>query len=450
MAAIPAIAPALRLAATAGPASARPQRPRGSLSLAHRTPEAHWQSDERFALLLKFLTTHRAAVDEVVLGEGSGFWTPLEQIERSNEVLTRRIARLKEAGWRTGINFGVTMGHEDAPAGSVPPLPMPPTVGHDGTISNACPCPNSSEYRANISKRYELTALTNPDFIWTDDDLRASHHGPIYPCFCPICLKLFGHGTDREELVRQLNAPANGELRKAWTEFLAASIAGVCAGIQRAITQANPSVEIGLMTIGYSHSTYGGYDINRWMKAMGARRGRPGHGYYTDEAARTLLVSKSLDVGREVRDYPPEVDIIQYELEDYPHIPLDKSARTVINEYTTALMMGCNGIAFTLFPFTEVSFDDYDRVFGEMAVERPAWEALLRARAGMPALGFWPADNRLLMANRQVDEKGWFWEHGVYDIQQCDETLEMGLPEPPTQRRFAASFLRAKWQKPST
>ena len=69
-------------------------------------------------------------------------------------------------------------------------------------------------------------------------------------------------------------------------------------------------------------------------------------------------------MGRQVRDYPPEVEITQYELEDYPHIPLDKAARTVINECTAALMMGCNGIAFTLFPFTEVSFEDYDRVLG--------------------------------------------------------------------------------------
>jgi hypothetical protein len=236
IAAIPAITPGVRLLGADGPAGSRPRRARGSLSLAHRVPEAHWQADERFALLLKFLTTHRAAVEEVVLGEGSDFWTPLDQIERSNEVLARRIARLKEAGWPTGINFGLTMGHEDAPAGSVPPLPMPSTVGHDGRISNACPCPNSSEYRANISARYALMARTNPDFIWTDDDLRASHHGPVYPCFCPICLKLFGHGEDREELVNQLNAPGNGDLRKAWTEFRAASTESVCADIRRAIT----------------------------------------------------------------------------------------------------------------------------------------------------------------------------------------------------------------------
>jgi len=443
IAAIPALAPGFRLAGADRPAGSRPERARGTLSLAHRIPGAHWRADERFALLLKVLNTYRDAVDELALGDGSGFWSPPEQIERSNEILKRRIAQLKEAGWRTGINVGVTMGHEDRPEGSLPPLPLPPTVGHDGRVSNACPCPNSPEYRAYIDKKYELMARTNPDFIWMDDDLRASHHGPVYPCFCAICLKLFGRETDREKLVRQLNAPANGELREAWTEFLAASIEGVCSGVHRAIVQANPSVEIGLMTIGYSHSTWGGYAINRWMKALGSRRGRPGHGYYTDEAARTLLLNKSLDVGRQVRDYPPEVDIVQYELEDYPHIPLEKAARTVLNECTAALMMGCNGIAFTLFPFTEVSFEDYDRVLGAVSAERPAWEALLK---GMPAIpvGFWPADNRLLMARRQVDQTGWFWEHGVYDIQQPNETIEMGLPLTTDPRAACGVLLAGK------
>lgn len=415
-------------AARGGAAGSPATRARGSLSLAHRIPEAHWRADERFSLLLRVLNTYRSAVDEVVLDEGSSFWSSLAQVERSNETLKRRIAQLKEAGWLTGINFGPTMGHGDSDDASLPPLPFPPTVGHDGKVSNACPCLNSPEYRAYISKKYELMARTNPDFIWMDDDLRASHHGPIYPCFCPICLRKFGQGTSREELVKQLNAPDRGALRGAWTEFLAATIEGVCADVRRAIVEANPSVEIGLMTIGYSHSTYGGYAINRWMKALGARRGRPGHGYYTDEAPRTLMSDKSFDVGRQVRDYPPEADVIQYELEDYPHIPLDKAVRTVINECTAALMMGCTGIAFTLFPFTEVSFEDYDRVLDAVSSERPTWEALLKGRASLPLAGFWPADNRMLMANRQVDATGWFWEHGRYEIQQPNETAEMGLP----------------------
>jgi hypothetical protein len=385
-------------------------------------------ADERFALLAKFLSAYRSVVDEVALCNDFGSWPPLEKIEQANGILQRRIAQLKAQGWRTGINVGVTMGHGASDDPLMPPLSFQPAVGHDGKVSNASPCPNDPKYRAYISKKYELMAQTNPDFIWVDDDLRASHHGPTYPCFCPICLKMFGHETNREALVKQLNAPAQGDLRRAWTEFRAASIEGVCADVHRAIVEANPSVEIGLMTIGYSHSTYGGYAINRWMQALGARRGRPGHGYYTDEAARTQLLDKAFNVGRQVRDYPSRVDIVQYELETYPHIPLDKATRTVINECTAALMMGCNGIAFTLFPSTEVSYEDYDGVLSAVRAERPAWEALLNGIATLPQAGFWPADNRLLMANRQVDETGWFWEHGVYEIQQPNETAEMGLP----------------------
>jgi len=423
-----ALGAGVQLAGSVGDKAAGSPQERGSLSLAHRIPEAHWVADERFALLLKLLRTYRRAVDEVVLCNDFGSWPPLSEIERSNPVLQRGIAQLKQAGWRTGINVGVTIGHGYTDDSLMPPLPFQAEVGHDGKVSNACPCTNDPKYREYIRKKYALMARTSPDFIWVDDDLRASHHGPTYPCFCPICLRLFGHGMDRQALVAQLNSPAQGELRRAWTEFRAASIESLCADIHLAITGANPSVEIGLMTIGYSHSTYGGYAINRWMQALGARRGRPGHGYYTDQAPRTELLDKTFNVGRQVRDYPPEVGVIQYELEDTPHIPLVKAARTVINECTAALMVGCTGIAFTLFPSTEVSFEDYHRVLTAVSLERPAWEALLKGMAALSPAGFWPADHPQLMANRQVDDTGWFWEHGVYDIQQPNETAEMGLP----------------------
>lgn len=128
-------------AARSGAAGATPERARGSLSLAHRIPEEHWRADQRFALLLRVLNTYRSAVDEAVLDEGSSFWSSLAQIERSNEILKRRIAQLKEAGWPTGINFGLTMGHGDSDAASLPPLPFQPTVGHDGTVFEQLPLP---------------------------------------------------------------------------------------------------------------------------------------------------------------------------------------------------------------------------------------------------------------------------------------------------------------------
>ena len=437
MAGATALGTGVRLAGSDGGRAGGPaaERSRTSLSLAHRIPDAHWKTDERFALLLAESRKYRSVVDELALCDDLDFWSTVEEMERSTDILKRRIAQLKQDGFRTGINVGVTMGHGDNDDTSIPPLPFQASVGHDGKASNACPCINSPEFRAHITKKYELMARTDPDFVWLDDDVRASHHGSVYPCFCPICLKMFGHGMDREKLVEQLNAPGNRDLRLAWTEFRAASLESMLADIRRAMVEANPTVEIGQMTIGYSHSTYGGYAINRWMKAVGARRGRPGHGYYTDQPARfgridlnPAMLDKVIDVGRQVRDYPPEADIIQHELETYPHIPLDKATSTIINECTAVLMMGCTGIAFTVFPFTKVGYEDFDGLLSAVTVERPAWEALLKGRANLPMVGFWPADNRMLMANRQVDETGWFWEHGVYEIEQPNEAVEMGLP----------------------
>jgi hypothetical protein len=179
------------------------------------------------------------------------------------------------------------------------------------------------------------------------------------------------------------------------------------------------------------------------MTALGARRGRPGHGYYTDELPRALL-NKSFDVGRQVRDYPSEVKTVEYELENYPYITLDKAVRTVLNECTAALIMGCNGIAFNALKDCEGTLEDYEPLLRGVAAERPIWEALLEGAAGLPLVGLWPADNRLLMANRKVDTTGWFWEHGVYDIQQPNPLAELGLPLTPDPRSACGTLLAGK------
>ena len=437
---------ALMMAAGLPEADAQVQRVPGAAVLAYRIAAPQWKTDEQFARLVALFNAHRPAVDEISFfdDDSARACAPLEQLEQSAGTLKRRIVELHSSGFRSvGINVLYTIGHGDLAGVSMPPMPVQPAVGHDGTVSNSCACLNSPEYRTYIKKRYALRAAAKPDFIWVDDDMRMSHHGPTYPCFCPICLGKFGHGNDRVALVEQLNDPGNGELRRAWTEFCAASLESLCADIHQAVTETDPTIELGLMTIGYSHSTYGGYPIARMMTALGARRGRPGHGYYTDEAPRALL-NKSFDVGREVRDYPSQVKTIEYELENYPYITLDKAVRTVLNECTAALLMGCNGIAFNALKDCVGTLEDYEPLMRGIEAERPIWEALVKGAAGLPLAGFWPADNRMLMANRKVDATGWFWEHGVYDIQRPNPDADIGLPLNPDPRSACGTLLAGK------
>ena len=419
----------------------------GSVVLAYRIWPAQWETDEQFARLVALFKAHRPAVDEISLFDESfprRACASLERLEQAAATLKRRITELHGYGFGTvGINVAYTIGHGDVPGEFLPPLSVQPAVGQDGIVSDACACPNSPEYHTYIKKRYALMASAKPDFIWVDDDMRMSHHGPTYPCFCPGCLAKFGHGNDRAVLVEQLSAAGNSDLRREWTEFCAASLEAVCADIHQAVTETDPTIKLGQMTIGYSHSTYAGYPIARLMTALGAQRGRPGHGYYTDETPRGLL-NKSLDVGREVRDYPPQVKTIEYELEDYPYIALDKGVRTVLNECTAALLMGCNGIAFNALKECAGTLEDYGPLLRGIEAERPIWEALREGVAGLPLAGFWPADNRMLMANRKVDATGWFWEQGAYDIQRPNPLAEVGLPLNPDPHSACGILLAGK------
>jgi hypothetical protein len=423
--------------AAASPASGE----NDELSLAYRIGPVHWQNDVQFGKLLDLLKKYRDGVDEISLFESETTSASLERIAQVAEMAGRRLQSLREAGFRPGINVLWTLGHGDIAGG--PAFPFQAMVGHDGRVSSGCPCPNDAAFRDYVKRRYQIVARVKPAFLWVDDDFRMASHGADFPCFCPHCLEKFGREKDRAALVQSLNAPQNGALREAWTEFCSASLESLAADIGQAIREADPNVEIGLMTIGYSHSTYGGYPIGRWMKALVATRGRPGHGYYTDAEPRTIL-GKAMDVGRQIRDYPAAVRTIQYELENYPYILLDKSASTLVNECTLALMMGCTGLAFNALRQWEGNLEDYAPLLKSIVAEKPVWKQLRKAAHGLSLAGFWPADTPMLMARRNVGPEGWFVEGGLYDLQRPNQLAEMGVPFSPDRHNACGVILAGK------
>mgnify|MGYP001012298076 CR=1 FL=1 len=51
---------------------------------------------------------------------------------------------------------------------------------------------------------------------------------------------------------------------------------------------------------------------------------------------------------------------------------------------------------------TPGTLEDYQPLVAAIAAERPAWELLVAHVAGLPASGFWPADDNHLMGKRAV------------------------------------------------
>ncbi len=399
----------------------------GPPMLAWRIWRPVWGDPETFGRLLSVFGRFSRAVDEISLFDDHVHVParPLDEAERDAALLRRRMETVRKAGISsTGINVLVTLGH--GMQSGQREMPFAPMVGHDGEVSNCCPCWNRCDFREYVIRYYRRMAETGPDFIWVDDDYRTVAHGVRYPCFCEVCLQKFGHGGDRMNLIEALNDPANRDLRRAWLEFLSGSLVELAGEIRNAIHDVDERIEVGLMTIGYSQSTYA-YRVERWAEAFDARRARPGHGYYSDAQPRAVL-DKIMDVARQVRDYPRQVSTVQYELENWPYVTLNKSVQTVLNECTLAISVGCNGVAFNAISERAKRFEEYEPLLQSVVAHRPVWRGLREAAEGLPLVGFWPADRSDLMARQRVDEEGWFHQYEAYDIQRPNELAQMSIP----------------------
>lgn len=371
------------------------QQLRPSFRMSWRVGLGYSQGD--FASLLSLIAEYRSLVDEVALFETftHHLYLPLEEYRERALLLEQRLTQLREAGVPSvGINVLTTLGHINEAWDYLPALPFQPMVGHDGTASRGCACPNTPELRAYVREKYRLTAQAKPDFIWVDDDIRIQHHGVPWPCFCPTCLRLMAQRTGRpwtrEELVAALEHPAQRAVREQWVAQNSDTIASLLADVRAAIDEVEPAIETGLMTASPAWSAYSGPDHARWLQALRATKSRPGGGYYAD-VPRTALLDKAVQVGHQRVLLPPGVTDCQYELEDFPYQRLAKATTTVANEFTLALAVGLNGIACNWLHMWGTSEEDFRPLLEAARPLRPVWERLVQWTAGLPTAGFWGA-----------------------------------------------------------
>ncbi len=407
--------------------------------VAYRIWAPLWRDDTIFTRLTEFLTRTGQRVDEVALFNAY-IHVPgreLGEVDRACAVLAERMARLREAGIPSvGINVLGTMGHGIHRGAR--PMPFQQGTSPDGG-EGAGICITAPQFLEYTTALYRRMADARPAFVWMDDDLR---YQPGRACFCGRCLEAFGWPEGREKLTAGLRDPAGAELRARWSAFLADQLTGLCRRIAEAVRSVDDRIDVGIMTVGHSCTTYGNYPIRRMFDAAGAVKCRPGHGYYCDDP-RCGMVGKALDVARQVRELPGHVLDIQYELENWPYVTFDKAVATVTNECTMSLAAGCNGVALNALSECSDRFDDYRPLARAVAAHRPVWDRLADACAGMSLRGFWPADHTELAA-RRWDVAAWpaCTEPADYEIQRPCRLGEMGIPLT-ADRRAACGVLLA-------
>lgn len=351
-----------------------------------------WLKDNRWQEYLRLIDRHDDVCDEVALAFKDDMYpelAPLDDKRKQAEFFEKRAQDLRARGIKVGINVWPSLHLYPVERAYYPTMRR--MVGIDGESIENLACPVSEAFMEHMRQKYIIFAKANPDFIWMDDDLRFTHMDGNYPCFCDQCVESFQNGAykSRADLVAALGKPENRNLRIAWTTYGGDRLAKLCAHLRAAVDTVNPKIDIGLMTVGATHTTFSGDYIGKHMKAFRSRRGRPGHGFYSDQRPNEIMW-KTLEAGRQILEYPATTTDIFWEEDSHPQTYLNKSNHTRRNEITQAITAGCNGVAFNHLSVNDGVDQKFAREVDDLHANRPRWEAYFRFAKDLPWLGAWP------------------------------------------------------------
>jgi hypothetical protein len=402
----------------------------------------NYNCEEALDELATFLTTPPGTVDEVALFIG---WVhdylPVYEMRKQMPVIHRALERLRALDLTVGINILTTLGHLDEQGPRMPPMDVPPMVGHDGLQALCQACPRSPALLDQTAERYRLAALEAPAFIWVDDDLRMAHHRPInYGCFCDLCVDQFSQfaGTPytRDTLVAELSRdlwPAANPVRRQWLAFMGDTMGAILRRAEQAIHAVDPGIELGFMS---SDMAWRGYSAGPLTHILGSLasdamprvRLRPGGGAYTDYGPMEF-VRKAFSIAlQNGAARGPNLGPVQSELESFPHQRATKSTHMTVFEASCYIAAGCNGTAFNILGGRSEALADFAPLAAGIAASRPFWRALAEACGDMPCVGYWPANAPDHEARRLVGEAGWPSGGDEGALYRTAALGDMGLP----------------------
>ena len=360
-----------------------------------------WEDERRFADLLDLFDKHPGATDEITFFTEQTHSPPtVEAFEKRLKILKIRMAEAKRRGYRTGLNILCTIGHHPESMKTAIGPEYPRCLTLDGKIAEATLCMNQPIFRERVRRVYAAMARSGADYLWIDDDVRAGHWldsagnaGNV--CFCDRCMEgisaKLGAPTTREELASRMSDRA---VRAKVREFNSDSIDALFALIEETVHAEKPGLPLGFMT-GERYAE--GYDFARWAKTLAGPENapvywRPGGGFYSQDPIGAMT-AKSDEIARQVATLPPEVRVIESEIENFPYAPLQKARRIVALEATCHLAAGCSGAAFNVVTMNREPVADYEPLIAELARRRPFFDAVVRALGRKPLIGAFPTWN---------------------------------------------------------
>ncbi|MGB9642231.1 MAG: hypothetical protein ACP5JO_08395 [Candidatus Ratteibacteria bacterium] len=349
-----------------------------------RLKEPDYETDKTRKKFINIMRQYGKSIDSVALFVGNVHnFLPFNEfsprLHTIKEALTDIKTHLKTL---TGINVLATLGHlEEIPdrwnLGKVPPM-----INYDGTVCLHTPCPLSSQFLDDTTKKYKALAELNPDFIWIDDDFRMHNHPPAtLGCFCQQCLegfaKLSGVLYSREELVYLLsqNDEKAEKLRTVWLTWCNRILLNIVQTIEKAVHGKNPRIIISLMI---AHGIV--YNYPEFLKVLRKKTGyvflRPGGGFYTD-AFPAGMITKAVGYSQQISlAGTNQKDVILAEIEHFPYNAPLKSRKIFTTEITSSIASGCHGATINVSGMIPDVFHEYCQFLKVSEVKSHFWRVL--------------------------------------------------------------------------
>ncbi|MDP5316155.1 hypothetical protein [Streptomyces poriferorum] len=217
-------------------------------------------------------------------------------------------------------------------------------------------CPLDPAWRAYYAETLRRYAAEDVDAVWIEDDIRLHNHRPLDwgGCFCELHLAEFtrrtGIATTLEELVAACTAPGEPHAwRGRWLDCWDAT--------QRELLTSWRDIlggRLGLMSSRIDQHAAEGRDWSAWLELPGLHR--PHFWAYSDTGGTELpYASIQFDMQRSVQ---PDAVRILPEIECWPYGQWNKSFRQTAAQMSLAHVLGCDGLAISLYDFLGNHPDD--------------------------------------------------------------------------------------------
>lgn len=311
----------------------------------------------------------------------------IEEAEPWIDVFVKAKERFEASGISVSVNNWIEMGHLARGRKLKAGQNFTTMVDANGVENDFVVCPLDENWLNYYTEYVKLlVSRLKPDTFWVEDDFRLHNHPPMrgVGCFCEkhvaLMNKKLGTNYTRKELVDKIFAEGGlNKEREVWIEEDGKTMYGALDRIVKAIKEASPTTDVGIMSSSPAVHCVEGRDWNKFLDILsdgGTKINRIHLPFYEETSGKDALFEFNRN-SMAMRAFCPEDTVIMPETEHGSANLYKKSARYLRFTLEAAMPLVLNGMTYSLYDFVANGTRDSFGYGQVVKAQRPYQQAVL-------------------------------------------------------------------------